>query len=659
MTRPSIPTLPTIGALGLAWVCGCSTKAENCIEGFARDNQGRCQPVAADTGAYGNTPPTAPAASLQPERPRAGGADLVCVVQAPSVDTDGAPVAYTLEWTRGGAPADASGRTHRDGDTVAGDRLVEGDEWSCTITPTDGYSDGPSATAHVTIGPGFRGWDDQVVSLGDADYTLIGEEGGSCAGAALAPAGDLDDDGLMDILINDYWWDHPERGPDAGKSYVFLAADLGANEQISLSDAAWAFEGEHGTIDNDPDCEGASDGATRCGGDWSGHSVAGGMDGDGDGVSDLLICSYKSDDGGFNLGKAAFYSGANLGARGVRSIGDADVTLYGENIGDSMGHSVNWAGDVDGDGVADLVTGSHIHGTVAASAGRTYLMLSGRFASSDDLHFPDAADYIWDGEYEDDQSGKRNVYVGDIDGDGLGDIATVALRNRDNGAGLDPDGERRGSGKFYIVLSGDINATPPGTITSIGDAPLAWMGEEGGDAMGYGVDTMGDFDGDGLDDICAGSFGHSENGDAAGKSYVISGADMLSDGTRSLAEASYGFVGEDANDWSGLGVASAGDLDRDGRNDLTVGAMGHSEPGREMSGRAYLFYAGNTEPGTHQLADADHIFDGERAWDGAGYRTLGPGDLNGDGMPDLVISAWQGDAPDNAPGKVYIMLNPE
>lgn len=659
MTRPPFPTLPTIGALGIGLVCGCSPKVESCIEGFARDNQGRCQPVADDTGLSGNTPPTAPAAVLQPERPRAGGVDLVCIVQAPSVDTDGALVSYTVTWTQNGEPADASGRTHRAADTVSGSRLVEDDEWSCTITPTDGDSDGPSATARVTIGAGFTGWDDQVISLGDADYTLVGEEGGSCAGAALAPAGDLDDDGLMDILINDYWWDHPERGPDAGKSYVFLAADLGANPQISLSDAAWSFEGEQGTIEDDPDCEGASEGATRCGGDWSGHSVAGGMDGDGDGVSDLLICSYKSDDGGFNLGKAAFYSGANLGERGARSIGDADVTLYGESIGDSMGHSVNWAGDVDGDGIADLVTGSHIHSTVAASAGRTYLMLSGRLASGDDLHLPDAADYIWDGENEDDQSGKRNVYVGDIDGDGLGDIATVALRNRDNGAGLDPDGERRGSGKFYIVLSGDINATPPGTVTSIGDAPLAWMGEEGGDAMGYGVDTMGDFDGDGLDDICAGSFGHSATGDAAGKSYVISGADMPSDGTRSLADASYGFVGEDANDWSGLGVASAGDLDRDGRNDLTVGAMGHSEPDREMSGRAYLFYAGNTEPGTHQLTDADHIFDGERAWDGAGYRTLGPGDLNGDGMPDLVISAWQGDAPDNSPGKVYIMLNPE
>ena len=105
-------------------------------------------------------------------------------------------------------------------------------------------------------------------------------------------------------------------------------------------------------------------------------------------------------------------------------------------------------------------------------------------------------------------------------------------------------------------------------------------------------------------------------------------------------------------------VASAGDIDRDGRPDLTIGAMGHSTTDKEMVGRAYLFYAQNTAPGSHDLADADHIFEGAQAWDGAGYRTMGAGDLNGDGMPDLLISAWQGDLTDES-GKIYVVLNPE
>jgi len=331
--------------------------------------------------------------------------------------------------------------------------------------------------------------------------------------------------------------------------------------------------------------------------------------------------------------------------------------IFGETELDSMGHSVNWAGDVDGDGISDLVTGSNTHSTSGYSAGRTYLMLSGKLVRGEDLHFPEAADYMWDGEDADDQGGKRNVHAGDIDGDGLADIATVALRNQDNGVGVEVDSERRGSGKFYIILSSDINATPPGTVMSVDDAALAWMGENGGDAMGYGVDSMGDFDGDGLDDLSAGSFGNSENGNAAGKSYVITGADMPSDGTRDLADASYSFVGEAENDWSGLDVGPAGDIDRDGFNDVTIGGMGYSKPGQEMIGRAYLFYSQNTEAGTHALSDADQIFEGEQPWDQAGYRSMGPGDINGDGMPDLLVGAWQGDSTE--PGKVYVLLNPQ
>ena len=239
----------------------------------------------------------------------------------------------------------------------------------------------------------------------------------------------------------------------------------------------------------------------------------------------------------------------------------------------------------------------------------------------------------------------------------MADIATVALRNQDNGTGEDLTGERVGSGKFYIIMSSDINATPSGTVMSVGDVAMAWMGETGGDALGYGVDSMGDFDGDGLDDISAGSFGNSENGIYAGKSYVITAADMPTQAVRSVAEASYNFIGEDHNDWSGMAVGPAGDMDRDGLTDLVIGAMGHSRPGVEQAGRSYLFYAKNVEAGSHDVTDADHIFDGEGAWDQAGYRTSGPGDLNGDGMPDLLIGAWQGDSP-GQPGKLYVMLNP-
>ncbi len=63
------------------------------------------------------------------------------------------------------------------------------------------------------------------------------------------------------------------------------------------------------------------------------------------------------------------------------------------------------------------------------------------------------------------------------------------------------------------------------------------------------------------------------------------------------------------------------------------------------------------EEGSHSVTEADHIFDGVSAWEQSGYRIAGPGDINGDGMPDLLIGAWQGDSP-GQPGKLYVMLNP-
>ena len=172
----------------------CDEAEPNCKEGYARDNEGRCQLVSEDGGDGSNTAPTAPSLTLQPESPRAQSADLVCIIASESVDVDGDEVSYHFSWTVDGAAFEGAESTTNAGDTIPSERLDAGAEWACTVTPSDGQADGPSAVTSATIGDGYLGWDEQSVSLSEADYTLIGEEGGGCFGASMAPAGDLDHD---------------------------------------------------------------------------------------------------------------------------------------------------------------------------------------------------------------------------------------------------------------------------------------------------------------------------------------------------------------------------------------------------------------------------------------------------------------------------------
>jgi hypothetical protein len=639
---------------------GCADDPRLCGEGWGMSKNGSCEPLATledtDTAGpvAGNTAPTAPRIALSPAQPRAGGTDLICRVEADSVDIDGDTLRYVFSWQLDGAGYLEAIDGAEAGDTVPGEALEQGQQFKCTVAAHDGITLGPSRSAKVEVGSPYVGWDEQLISLSESEYVLRGEGAWDGAGGWVAPAGDVDGDGLADMLIASYWND--EAGVDAGKSYLFLGKDLGAERTISLADAAWGFVGEVGRLEDDPDCEVPDPVDGRCGGDWAGHSLNSAGDVDGDGRPDIVLSGYRSDDLGYDVGKTYLVLAASLEGRGSLGLGSADVQIYGENVSDRMGHSVHSAGDVDGDGRADIVTGAYGHDAAAENAGRAYLVLSDTLAGASSLYFPEDADFIWDGEAAGDESGYISAPAGDIDGDGLGDFMTTSLRNQEGGAGLAPGGEH-GAGKVYVILGASLDLTDRGAVYSLGDVDRAWLGESGGDAVGYGIGPVGDFDGDGLSDLMAGSYGNSEGGDAAGKVHVMTAASMATPGTISLADAEYGFVGESAEAWLGFGAGPAGDVDQDGLDDVFLGAAWHSDE-NTFSGRAYLVLAGGLSgPGTHSVADSDHIFVGEEAWDNAGYKLTGLGDVSGDGMPDLLVASWQGDRPED-PGKVHIVLNP-
>jgi len=185
----------------------------------------------------------------------------------------------------------------------------------------------------------------------------VGENPNDRAGVSVSSAGDVDGDGLSDLLVGAYY--NYDGGDYAGKAYLILGSSLAlaSSPVIDLSSADYSFVGENL-------------------GDVAGQSVSSAGDVDGDGLSDLLVGAYVNDDSGTDAGKTYLVLGSSLGSSPVIDLSSADYSFVGENSYDNSGRSVSSAGDVDGDGLSDLLIGARANDEGGVIAGKTYLVLS-------------------------------------------------------------------------------------------------------------------------------------------------------------------------------------------------------------------------------------------------------------------------------------------
>ncbi|MFT5587191.1 MAG: hypothetical protein ACI9VR_004799, partial [Cognaticolwellia sp.] len=168
------------------------------------------------------------------------------------------------------------------------------------------------------------------------------------------------------------------------------------------------------------------------------------------------------------------------------------------------------------------------------------------------------------------------------------------------------------------------------------------------DFFGNSVSAAGDVDGDGYDDLVVGAVYDGDNGSFSGSVYVYYGtATGISTAFQDKLVASDGA----AADYFGTSVSGAGDVNRDGYDDLVVGAYGDDDNG-SISGSAYVYYGTPTGIST---ASQDKLvaLDGA-AGDYFGISVSGAGDVNGDGYDDLVVGAFQDGDNGSASGSAYV-----
>jgi hypothetical protein len=353
--------------------------------------------------------------------------------------------------------------------------------------------------------------------------------------------------------------------------------------------------------------------------EWSraGEALAPAGDVDGDGFNDLLVAAPLTDvttDG--NEGAAyLIYGRADLAAEAPRSLAD-EVGWVGA-LGDELGLGLAGAGDLNGDGLADLVLGAAGADTPDSEAGAAWIFY-GPAAG-------EAPDAVWTGELSEDRAGASLAGPGDVDGDGQDDLLVGAW-------GVDSGGDLRGA--VYLVYG------PADAGGSLSAAPR-WTGKSDLDYLGQRRSLSGaDFDGDGLADLAMGAFGYSVSRDRQGVVYVLSGeADRLTGGVSAESEATSVLVGTEAGTETqfGMAVSAVGDLNADGFADLAVGGP-YYETGTGEGGAAWVFF-GPLPAGRVTADEAELVFLGANQWDYTGSDLAGAGDIDGDGHDELVVGA--------------------
>jgi hypothetical protein len=409
-------------------------------------------------------------------------------------------------------------------------------------------------------------------------------------GASVSTAGDVNGDGFADVLVGARQYKNGET--NEGRAFVFHGSSAGP----SLS-PDWMAEGDQ---------ENAQFG-------WS-LTTAG--DVNGDGYADVIIGARLYANNEPNEGRAFVYHGS---ASGLSLTPDwtAEIDLDGAQFG----RAVAPAGDVNGDGFADVLVGAPFYDNEDPDEGGVFVYHGSASGLSP------TADLVIEGNQESAQFGFTLMTAGDVNGDGYSDVI-VGARLYDNG--------ETDEGRAFVFH---------GSASGLSTTP-AWTAESDQDSyrLGNAVSTAGDVDGDGYSDVIIG-VRFFENGETReGAAVVVHGSPSgLSPGPSWIADG-------DQNDADlGFAVGTAGDVNADGYADVIVGSEKYTA-GVNQEGRAWVYHGSPSGLST----TADWTTDGneDTAW--LGYAVFTAGDVNGDGSADVIVGAPLMDNPEVNEGRAFV-----
>ncbi|MGB0562130.1 MAG: DUF4347 domain-containing protein, partial [Spirulinaceae cyanobacterium] len=263
--------------------------------------------------------------------------------------------------------------------------------------------------------------------------------------------------------------------------------------------------------------------------------------------------------------------------------------------------------------------------------------------------------FVLNGVDAGDGSGRSVSNAGDVNGDGVDDLI-ISARS------ADPN-DQSNAGESYVVFGGaNVGSSGSLDLSDLnGSNGFVLNGVDRSDFSGSSVSGAGDVNGDGIDDLIIGARSADPNGQrSAGESYVVfGGASVGSSGSLNLGSlnGNNGFVlnGVDQSDLSGNSVSGAGDVNGDGIDDLIIGAQGADPNGQSGAGESYVVFGGANvgSSGSLNLSSLNGsnglVLNGVGAFNGSGISVSDAGDVNGDGIDDLIIGA-QGADPNGQSG---------